>query len=69
MKNLSEYFLCLYLKLVGVLRSEKGQTLIEYALIIVLIALVVYLMLFKVGGTTCNVFSKIESTLASNPVQ
>ncbi len=61
MKN---YFLELFVKLQTALKSEKGQTLVEYALLLVLIAIVVIAMLKSVGGTTCNAFSKVNSALS-----
>jgi pilus assembly protein Flp/PilA len=63
MKNLSEYFLCLYLKLTGVLRSDRGQTLVEYALLLVLIAIVVYLMVKGTGLKVNSAFSTINNQL------
>ena len=65
MKNLSEYFLCLYLKLMGVLRSEKGQTLVEYALLLVFIAILVYLMIKGTGKQVNCVYSQINSALGN----
>ena len=63
MKNLSDYFLCLYLKLTGALRSEKGQTLVEYALLLVFIAILVYLMIKGTGKQVNCVYSQINSAL------
>jgi pilus assembly protein Flp/PilA len=51
------------LRAIGFVRSEKGQTLVEYALLLVLIAIVVYIMVKGVGGTTNCVYSKINSSL------
>jgi pilus assembly protein Flp/PilA len=65
MENLSEYFLCLYLKLTGALRSEKGQTLVEYALLLVFIAIVVYLMIKGTGKQVNCVYSQINSALGN----
>lgn len=45
------------------MKSEEGQTLVEYALILVLIAIVVLLMLAGVGGNVNNTFSKVNSAL------
>ena len=67
MKNLSEYFLCLYLKLMGLVRNEKGQTLIEYALIIVLIALVVWVLVQGTGKSVNSIFCEINSVMNSVP--
>jgi pilus assembly protein Flp/PilA len=42
-------------------RSEEGQGLVEYALILVLVSIVVILILALLGGTIVNVFSDIVS--------
>jgi pilus assembly protein Flp/PilA len=65
MRSLYEFFVGLYLKVTCALRSEKGQTLVEYALLLVLIAIIVYLMLKGAGLQVNNVYSKINSALAS----
>jgi pilus assembly protein Flp/PilA len=44
--------------------KEKGQGLVEYALIIVLIAIVVIVALSLLGPTIGNVFTEISNTLA-----
>ncbi len=51
----------LYIKLLATARSEKGQTLIEYAFLLLLIAIVVVLMVKGLGGTANNTFSKVNS--------
>ena len=43
--------------------SEKGQGLVEYALIIVLIAIVVILAMQFMAPTLGNVFTEIGNTL------
>ena len=43
--------------------KEKGQGLVEYALIIVLIAIVVIVVLALLGTRVTNVFSQIASAL------
>lgn len=48
----------------SILFSEKGQTLVEYGLLIVLIALIVILMLKGTGLQINNSYSRINSTLA-----
>ena len=65
MKSVSEFFVGLYWRVVLALRSEKGQTLVEYALLLVLIAIIVYLMLKGAGLQVNNVYSKINSALAA----
>jgi pilus assembly protein Flp/PilA len=44
--------------------KEKGQGLIEYALILVLIAVVVIVVLRILGPQIGNVFSKVSSSLS-----
>ena len=44
--------------------KEKGQGLVEYALIIVLIAIVVIVILALLGTRVTNVFSTIPSALS-----
>jgi pilus assembly protein Flp/PilA len=65
MKLLGDLFLRLYTNIFITLRSEKGQTLVEYALLVVLIAIVVYLMLKGSGLQINNTYSKINSALAA----
>ena len=43
---------------------EEGQGLVEYALILVLIAIVVIVALTALGGQIGNVFNKITTNLA-----
>jgi pilus assembly protein Flp/PilA len=43
--------------------KEKGQGLVEYALILVLVAVVVIAVLTLLGPIVGNVFSKINSTM------
>ena len=44
-------------------KFEKGQGLVEYALILVLVAIVVIVALTFLGPTIANVFNKISSNL------
>ena len=46
-------------------REEKGQGMVEYALIIVLVAVVLIVVLALVGTQISNVFSRIISGLAA----
>jgi len=50
-------------KLRDFVKEEKGQTLVEYALILVLIAIVVLLMLTALGRSVNNTFSTVNSAL------
>ncbi|MBK7455815.1 MAG: Flp family type IVb pilin [Anaerolineales bacterium] len=46
--------------------KEKGQGLVEYALILVLVAIVVIAALLILGPMIGNVFSKINSSLSTS---
>jgi Flp pilus assembly pilin Flp len=55
-------------KLKGLVKNEKGQTMIEYALVAVLIAIVL-VFAFKRGGVESGISgaaSRVESALESN---
>jgi pilus assembly protein Flp/PilA len=45
-------------------KEEKGQTLIEYALIVLLIAIVVIVVLGALGGDVTDVFTTIRTTFS-----
>lgn len=45
--------------------EEKGQGLVEYALILVLVAIVVIAALMVLGPRIGNIFSKINSSLGN----
>ncbi len=45
--------------------KEKGQGLVEYALILVLVAIVVIAALMVLGPIIGNVFSKINTSLSA----
>ena len=45
--------------------KEKGQGLVEYALILVLIAVVVIAILVVLGPQIANVFSRINDSMAA----
>jgi pilus assembly protein Flp/PilA len=61
MKSLKETYEGLCIKLFTVLRSEKGQGLVEYALLLVLIAVVVIIMLRGTGREVNGLWSRINS--------
>jgi pilus assembly protein Flp/PilA len=48
------------------LRSKKGQSLVEYALILALVAIVVITALTALGGHTENAMSNVANTLANS---
>ena len=45
------------------LNEERGQGLVEYALILALVALVIIIVLSVFGGQVGNVFSRITSAV------
>jgi Flp pilus assembly pilin Flp len=47
------------------LKSKKGQTLVEYALILAFIAVVAISVLLALGKTVTGVFSTVNSQLAA----
>lgn len=49
------------------MRDERGQGLVEYALILVLIAIVVIAAVTNVGKTTSGVFSQVDQKLQNTP--
>jgi len=53
----------LIIKVFSALKSEKGQALVEYALLVVFIAIVVYLMVKGTGREVNCVWSTINSAM------
>lgn len=54
------YYLKLKLKIEDALgTAENGQTLVEYGLILVLIAIVVFGLVTVIGGQANNLYSKV----------
>ena len=53
----------LYVKVMNAVKSEKGQTIVEYALLLVLIAIVVILIVKGIGLSSNNAYSKVNSAL------
>lgn len=45
--------------------SQKGQGMVEYALILALVALIVIVALIATGGQLINVYSNITATMCS----
>jgi pilus assembly protein Flp/PilA len=57
----------LYIKAINSLnqlKSRKGQTLVEYALILALVSIVVIVILTALGSQIKTIFSNITSALA-----
>ena len=53
------------LRRIGVHQEEKGQTLIEYALIVLLISIVVIVVLGLLGEQVNTVFETIRNTFST----
>ena len=53
----------LYRKARKIIRNQNGQGLVEYALILVLIAIVVMVAVKGLGTSTNSVYSKVNSSM------
>lgn len=62
---LTEQYVKITSRLASVLKREEGQTLVEYALLLVLIAIVVIAAVTVLGKKACNVYSSIGSSLSN----
>ena len=61
---MSSTFLNLYVKLQGLRNGEEGQDLVEYALLVALIALVCVTGISNVATAINSVFTNISGSLA-----
>ena len=52
-------------KLMRKVREKKGQSLVEYALILALVAIVVIAALTTLGATAGNTFDDVASNIAA----
>lgn len=55
-------------RLRALLRNESGQDLLEYAMLVALIAIVCYVAVESAGSAVFNVFNGIASQLAVLPI-
>jgi len=62
--HMNNLFLKIYVKVQDLMNNEEGQDLVEYALLITLVALAAVSGINGVASAINNVFSKISSTLA-----
>jgi len=62
---LTEKYVKITSRLASLLKKEEGQTLVEYALLLVLIAIVVIAAVTLVGQKTNNAFSTIGASLGN----
>ncbi len=63
LQNLISRFELMRLGGFSVPRREEGQTLVEYALILVLIAVVVLVVVATLGNTIKGIFSNVASAI------
>ena len=63
MREIIDKLNLLIIKALAAIKSEKGQALVEYALLIVFIAIIVYLMVKGTGREVNSVWSTINSAL------
>jgi len=54
----------LYVKMLNRVKSRKGQTLVEYGLILALVAIVVIAVLTILGNQLKNIFSQVTGALS-----
>ena len=64
MRRINDWITEQYIKFSTCIKDEKGQTIVEYALILVLIAIVVIAMLKGIGGNANTTLSKVNSALS-----
>ena len=61
---MNKMFLALYVKIQNLMSAEEGQDLVEYALLVCLIALAAITGVNKVAGAVTTVFSNISNSLS-----
>lgn len=61
---MNDLFLKTYLKVLDVMTREEGQDLVEYALLITLVALAAVAGINKVATAINTVFSNVSNTLS-----
>jgi len=61
---MNNMFLAMYVKMQNLMNREEGQDLVEYALLVCLIALAAITGVNKVAGAVTTVFSNISASLA-----
>jgi Flp pilus assembly pilin Flp len=54
-----------HLRMIGSKTFQTGQGMVEYALILALVALIVIVALIATGGQLMNVYSNITATMCS----
>ena len=61
---MNNLFLTLFVKMQNLMNREEGQDLVEYALLVCLVALAAIAGVNKLAGAITTVFSNISSSLA-----
>jgi len=61
--------LSLYVRLMNWLNSEEGQSMAEYALILVLVSVAAIIVLTTLGGQITSVFQQITDALGGSAGQ
>jgi len=56
----------IYVRFLNKMKSRKGQTLVEYGLILALVAIVVIAVMTLLGGQLNNIFSKVTNALKAS---
>lgn len=54
------------IRFAGYLRNEKGQSMVEYALVLGLVVLVGIAALTNIGGSVKNILTNISTSLANH---
>ena len=63
LRNLASRLVLIQLGGLRVMRRQEGQTLVEYALILVLVAVVVVAVVATLGKTIKSVFDNVASSI------
>lgn len=67
MEALRRKFEELSVRFLGFVKTERGQTLVEYALILVLVAIVAIGVLTILGGEVQEVYTEVGEALGNRP--
>ncbi len=57
----------LFASLRGIAKNRRGQTLVEYGLVLILIAVIIVAMVLVIGQKTKNTYSTIGSSFPQPP--
>lgn len=62
---MNNLFLAIYMRLQNLMHNEEGQDLVEYALLIALVALVAIASVTTLGSNVSAIFTRIGNSLAA----